>query len=35
MISMAEVRDYKELNPGEVAYYDGCIKIDLWYHQTL
>ena len=21
--------DYKELNPGEVAYYDGCIKIDL------
>ena len=21
--------DYAELNPGEVAYYDGCIKIDL------
>ncbi|MCR5055042.1 MAG: hydratase [Lachnospiraceae bacterium] len=21
--------DYKELNPGEVAYYDGCIEIDL------
>lgn len=21
--------DYKELNPGEVAYYDGCIRIDL------
>lgn len=21
--------DYKELNPGEVAYYDGCIQVDL------
>lgn len=21
--------DYAELNPGEVAYYDGCIKVDL------
>ena len=21
--------EYKELNPGQVAYYDGCIKIDL------
>ena len=21
--------DYSELNPGEVAYYDGCIKVDL------
>ena len=23
------VEEYKELNPGEVAYYDGCIRIDL------
>ncbi len=22
-------KDYKELNPGSVAYYDGCVKVDL------
>ena len=26
---MAGPEDYKELNPGQVAYYDGFIEIDL------
>ena len=29
MRSMAEREDYKELKPGEAAYYDGCVEIDL------
>ena len=24
-----EAEDYKELNPGAVAYYDGCVRVNL------
>ena len=26
---MEEAQSYKELKPGDVAYYDGCVEIDL------
>ena len=29
MIFMAEAKDYKELKPGKVAYYDGVVYVDL------
>ena len=29
MRSMEEPQAYKELNPGQVAYYDGMIEVDL------
>ena len=29
MRSMDRKEDYKELNPGKVAYYDGCMEVDL------
>ena len=26
---MEDLKTYKELNPGEVAYYDGIVEVDL------
>ena len=34
MISMAEAADYKELNPEQVAYYDGMCRSELKRDQT-